>query len=103
MLFWFMDKKPTFKEWLSITEQSYEVFAQKIGMKRQAIERIANNKDTISFKKACAIWKATGYEVRLISLYPNLVAVMDDISHIDKEDVCESIGGSSGKYPDSIV
>jgi transcriptional regulator with XRE-family HTH domain len=98
-----MTKKPTLKEWLKLTGQTYKDFAKKMDMKYQAIERIANNKDTISFKKACAIWKATGYEVRLISLYPNLVAVMDDISHIDKEDVCESIGGSSGKYPDSIV
>jgi transcriptional regulator with XRE-family HTH domain len=99
-----MDKKPTLKEWLKITGQTYKDFAQKMDMKYQAIERIANNKDIISFKKALAIWKATGYEVRLISLYPNLGPVIEDISHIDKSDLkCESIGGRSGKYPDSIV
>jgi hypothetical protein len=99
-----MEKKPTLKEWLKITCQTYKVFAEKLGMKQQAIERIANNKDKISWKQARRIWIATNYEVRLISLYPELPETMATVSHVKKEDLlCESIGDKTGKYPDSIV
>ena len=88
-----METKPTLKKWLKLTGLTYEVFAQKLGLKKQGVERIVNNKDKLSLIQALRIWRATGREVCLMSLYPNLGPVIEDIKHIKKEDICENIGG----------
>ena len=86
--------KPTLKEYLKITGQTYEVFANKLGFTKQAVERIVNNKDKLSLTQALRIWRATGREICLGSLYPNLGPVIEDIKHIKKEDImCENIEG----------
>jgi transcriptional regulator with XRE-family HTH domain len=95
--------KPTLKEYLKTTGQTYEVFAQKMGLTKQRIEQIVNGKDKLKIETACRIYEATDYEVRFSSIYPAWEKLRDTISHIDDDVKCESIGDKTGKYPDSIV
>lgn len=84
--------KPTLKEYLKITGQSYEVFAQKIGLTRQRIEQIVNGKDKPKVETALKVYKATDYEIRFSSIYPAWGKLRDTISHIEDDAQCESIG-----------
>ena len=65
-----MTKKPNLREWLKRTGTTTIVLSQKSGISRQTISYILNGRSEANFETATAIWKATGYEVRLISLYP---------------------------------
>lgn len=76
--------KPTLKEYLKVTAQSYEVFAQKLGITRQRVEQIANG-DTLGLETALAVYKASDYEIRFSSLYPKWEKFRNTVSHIEDE------------------
>jgi transcriptional regulator with XRE-family HTH domain len=62
--------KPTLKEYLKTTGQTYEVFAQKMGLTKQRIEQIVNGKDKLKIETAIRIYEATDGEIRFASIYP---------------------------------
>lgn len=86
-----MDTKPNLREWLDKTETTTGALAEKSGISRATISYILNGRSEANFSTARAIWKATDYEVRLVTLYPDLSKVLDDISHISREDVVAHI------------
>jgi transcriptional regulator with XRE-family HTH domain len=75
-------KKPDMKTWLKENEFTYEAFAQELGFSKQRLSAIINGVESPSFESALDIWRATGYEVRLASLYPKLGKILPDIKEI---------------------
>jgi len=83
--------KLTLQEYLKVTGQSYEVFAQKVGLTRQMISRIVKEKDMPSIRTAIIIWEATDCEVGLASIYPLIGKLWPSIKKIEKADLCENL------------
>lgn len=72
--------KPDLKTWLNKKKWTTSELAEKAGVSRATISYIINGRTDAKIETIMAVYKATGYEVRLASLSKPLSEFMD-LSH----------------------
>ena len=77
-----MRTKPNLKTWLKKKGYTYEVFAQKLGFTKQRLEQIIKGDVELKLETAFKIWRATKYEVALVSLKPSLKRMLPKIKEM---------------------